>query len=98
MAKKAGLQLIISLVDEASSGLQKITGSMKGLAVVGGAAVVAGMAAVGKAAWDAGKLYDEAMDTIITQTGASGDELAALGKDSRRCSARSPPRPNRLPR
>ena len=72
MAKKAGLSLIISLVDEASSGLQKITGSMKGLAVVGGAAVVAGMAAVGKAAWDAGQIYDEAMDTIITKTGAAG--------------------------
>jgi len=81
MAKKAGLQLIISLVDEASSGLQKITGSMKGLAMVGGAAVVAGMAAVGKAAWDAGMIYDDAMDTIITKTGASGDALAGLEKD-----------------
>ena len=81
MAKKAGLQLIISLVDEATSGLQKITGSMKGLAVIGGAAVVAGMAAVGKAAWDAGQIYDEVMDGFVAKTGASGPALAQLETD-----------------
>jgi len=81
MAKKAGLELIISLVDEASSGMEKITGSMKGLALIGGAAAATAIVAVGKAAFDAGLVYDEAMDTIITKTGASGDALAGLGED-----------------
>jgi len=84
MAKKAGLELIISLTDEATSGLQRITGGLKGLAVVGGAAAAAAIVAVGKAAWDAGLLYDDAMDTIITKTGASGDALAGLETDFKR--------------
>lgn len=81
MAKKIGLELVIGLVDEASSGLSKIADGLKGLAVVGGAAAAAAIVAVGKAAWDAGLQYDEAIDTIITKTGATGATLDGLGAD-----------------
>jgi phage-related protein len=81
VAKKVGLELVIGLVDEASSGLEKITGGIKGMALVGGGLAVAGLTALGKAAWDAGQQYDAVMDTFVTKTGASGEALEQLGAD-----------------
>jgi hypothetical protein len=55
---------------------------------VGGAVVVGSMVAaatvitaVGVAAWDAGMLVDDAMDTIAVATGATGPQLAGLQDD-----------------
>lgn len=50
-------------------------------AAAAAAALVAGMVAFGKAAWDAGIVMDDAMDGIVIATGATGDELAQLEED-----------------
>lgn len=58
----------------------------KGAGVVAGAGLaLAGAAAValGKAAFDAGMAYDDAMDTIAISTGATGGTLDQLGSDFR---------------
>jgi hypothetical protein len=54
---------------------------LKAGAIVAAAAITAAttaMVAIGKAAWDAATQVDEAMDTIIITTGATGEELAGL--------------------
>jgi hypothetical protein len=54
---------------------------LKAGAIVAAAAIttaVAGLTALAKAAWDAATQVDEAMDTIIVKTGATGPALDAL--------------------
>lgn len=60
-----------------------IGGAMGGLALAAGAALVGATVAVGKAAWDMGQEYDNALDAIINGTGASGDALDAMGESVR---------------
>ena len=67
-----------------TQGLLSKLGKGAGIAVGAGFALASAAAvALGKAAWDAGMQYDDAMDTIAISTGATGDELAALGGDFR---------------
>jgi phage-related minor tail protein len=81
MAVKAGIDLVIGLVDQASSGLEKITGGVKGLGLIAGGVAVAGLVALGKASWDAGQVFDGVMDGFVAKTGASGSALDQLGSD-----------------
>jgi len=66
-------------------------GKAVGGALVGGAAAAgAALVGLGAAAFSAGMTVDEAMDTIRVSTGASGDELDALGADFQAVFSRVP--------
>ena len=64
---------------QATGGAEKLLGTLGKLAAP--AAIGAGVLAIGKMAWDAGKQFDEASDTIVTKTGATGATLAGLQDD-----------------
>ena len=81
MATKAGLEIVIGLVDEASSGLAKMTGSIKGLGAMAAGAGAAGLLAIGAASLAAGLTFDEVSDGFVAKTGATGAALAGLEDD-----------------
>ena len=70
--------------------LEKIQGKIAGslgkiakTAVLGGlTAVVAGVAAIGTAAFASGMQFDEAFDSMVMKTGATGERFAALKEDA----------------
>ena len=66
-------------------GLAKLGGELgsvfKGIALGGLALATTAIVGIGTAAFAAGMKVDDAMDTIAISTGATGDELAALGDD-----------------
>lgn len=68
-------EMTSSFSDKAVNGLSAIGGGIVMGALAAGAAAVTGL---GVAAWTAGNTVDEAMDTIITKTGATGDALDGL--------------------
>ncbi|KKL84241.1 hypothetical protein LCGC14_1966720 [marine sediment metagenome] len=74
-------------VDSASSSLGSFG---KSLAIAGGAAAVAGIAALGVAAFNVGKEFEEANRKIAVGTGATGDALDALEQDFKDVFARIP--------
>lgn len=66
-------------------GLAKLGGELgsvfKGIAIGGLALAATAIVGIGTAAFAAGMKVDDAMDSIAISTGATGDELAALGDD-----------------
>lgn len=82
------LDILVNAKDNASSVLDKVGGSagglnsaLKGLAIGGGIALVAGaLLAVGKAAIGVAEEVDAAQDAIIAGTGASGPALDEMTK------------------
>ena len=85
------LQSALSLMDAQTQGLfsalgtklsQVMGGNFKAGMVVAGAAVVAGVAVAGAALYNLGKTFDDAYDTIVTKTGATGKELESAGAEA----------------
>jgi phage-related minor tail protein len=79
------VEVVIKATDEASGIFDNIGSSVQGLGTAalgvaaGGLAILgAGLVALGTAAFNAGLTVDDAMDTIVVATGATGEELAAL--------------------
>lgn len=67
-------------IEQVDQGFGRIPASAAaaGLAITG---VLAGMVALTKAAYDLGASFDDAMDTIVIKTGASGASLEQLQQD-----------------
>ena len=82
----ADLAILLSLKDEASEKLDKFTGRVDDIGkklAVGLLAAGAAAAGLGVAALKLAGSFDDAYDTIQTQTGATADELAVLQDDFR---------------
>ncbi len=88
MADKKTMQAIIELQGKVDPSLdknfqaakKKISGFNKAI-IAGAAAAAAALAGVGGALLNIANNFDDAVDTIRTGTGATGDALAALEKD-----------------
>src|SRR5512139_3014771 len=61
--------------------IQRALGGIGNVATLAAGATVAGVAAIGAAAFSAAMQFDDAFDTIAIGTGATGDALEGLKKD-----------------
>jgi phage-related minor tail protein len=85
ITSQAALEIILQAKDQASDAISGITGKLGGLGTIAGgaalagvAAVGAGLAAVGKVAFDFSQDVDESMRLLQAQTGASAQELESF--------------------
>lgn len=90
MATLATLATKLTLIDDLTANLDKVSGNVESsmsrmgkVVAIGFAAAGAATVALGGMAFNAASQYDDALDTIRIGTGATGDALTALGEEAR---------------